>query len=61
MHALPRKPSSLLEGRRRERVTPEKSHPVGRKEGRKRKEKKERNKERKKERRKDRQTQTENA
>jgi hypothetical protein len=38
---VPRKPSSLSEGRRRERATPEKSHPVGRKEGKgwKRKEK----------------------
>jgi hypothetical protein len=40
-HAVPRKPSSLSEGRRIERATPEKSHPFGRKEGKGR-EKKER-------------------
>jgi hypothetical protein len=36
-HAVPRKPSYLLDGRRRERATPEKSYPVGRKEGKGRK------------------------
>jgi hypothetical protein len=38
---VPRKPSSLSEGRKREKATPEKFHPVGRKEGKGR-EKKER-------------------
>ena len=53
-HAVPRKPCSLSEGRRRERATPEKFHPVGRKEGKRKRKKGKRKKERKKKR----QTQT---